>query len=63
MVGKRAVVIENGVDFDRFQGREPERPGQRLLFVGSFHRLPDIMALASSLSVCGRYFSAIGFPK
>jgi polysaccharide biosynthesis protein PslH len=43
MVGKRAVVIENGVDFDRFYS-EPERPGQRLLFIGSFRHFPNVAA-------------------
>jgi polysaccharide biosynthesis protein PslH len=43
MVGSRAVVIENGVDFDRFQP-EPERPGQRLLFIGSFRHFPNVAA-------------------
>jgi glycosyltransferase involved in cell wall biosynthesis len=43
VVGERAVVIENGVDFDRFQA-EPERPGQRLLFIGSFRHFPNVAA-------------------
>lgn len=43
VVGKRAVVIDNGVDFDRFQA-EPERPGQRLLFIGSFRHFPNVAA-------------------
>jgi glycosyltransferase involved in cell wall biosynthesis len=43
VVGERAVVIENGVDFDRFQP-EPERPGQRLLFIGSFRHFPNVAA-------------------
>jgi glycosyltransferase involved in cell wall biosynthesis len=42
-VGDRAVVIENGVDFDRFQP-EPERSGQRLLFIGSFRHFPNVSA-------------------
>jgi polysaccharide biosynthesis protein PslH len=42
-VGERAVVIENGVDFDRFQP-EPEHPGQRLLFIGSFRHFPNVSA-------------------
>jgi polysaccharide biosynthesis protein PslH len=43
IVGERAMVIENGVDFDRFQP-EPERPGQRLLFIGSFRHFPNVAA-------------------
>src|SRR5206468_4269132 len=41
--GSGARVIENGVDLDRFRP-EPERPGQRLLFVGSFNHFPNIEA-------------------
>jgi glycosyltransferase involved in cell wall biosynthesis len=42
----RAVTLPNGVDLDRFRmsKREPE-PG-RLLFVGSFSHLPNLMAIA-----------------
>src|SRR5581483_8310669 len=36
-------VIENGVDVERFQP-EPERPGQRLLFIGSFRHFPNVAA-------------------
>ncbi len=43
IVGAHAVVIENGVDLDRFQP-EPERPGQRLLFIGSFRHFPNVAA-------------------
>lgn len=43
VVGDRAVVVPNGVDFERFQAG-PERPGQRLLFVGSFRHFPNIAA-------------------
>jgi len=38
-----ATVIENGVDLDRFQP-EPERSGQRLLFIGSFRHFPNVAA-------------------
>jgi glycosyltransferase involved in cell wall biosynthesis len=37
------VVIENGVDLARFQA-QPETPGQRLLFIGSFQHFPNIAA-------------------
>ena len=37
------TVIPNGVDLERFQP-EIERPGQRLLFVGSFAHFPNIVA-------------------
>jgi glycosyltransferase involved in cell wall biosynthesis len=36
-------VVENGVDLARFSG-EPERPGQRLLFIGSFRHFPNVAA-------------------
>jgi len=39
----RSVVIENGVDLDRFRP-EPEMPGERLLFIGSFRHFPNIEA-------------------
>jgi glycosyltransferase involved in cell wall biosynthesis len=38
-----AVVIENGVDLERFHS-EPERTGQHLLFIGSFRHFPNIAA-------------------
>jgi len=37
------TVIPNGVDLARFQP-EPETPGKRLLFVGSFRHFPNIEA-------------------
>ena len=41
--GPAIRVIENGVDIERFQP-EPEPPGQRLLFIGSFRHFPNIAA-------------------
>ncbi|MGH6693399.1 MAG: glycosyltransferase, partial [Gammaproteobacteria bacterium] len=38
-----ASVIENGVDLARFTP-EPEQPGMRLLFVGSFNHFPNVQA-------------------
>ena len=38
-----ALVIGNGVDLDRFRP-EPEQPGQRLLFIGSFNHFPNVEA-------------------
>src|SRR5262249_34668476 len=43
VAGSAAVVLENGVDLDRFHP-EPERPGQRLLFIGSFRHFPNVAA-------------------
>jgi glycosyltransferase involved in cell wall biosynthesis len=41
--GAAATVVENGVDLARFQP-EPERSGQRLLFIGSFRHFPNVAA-------------------
>ena len=41
--GSNIRVIPNGVDLDRFQP-EIERPGQRVLFIGSFRHFPNIVA-------------------
>jgi ribosomal protein S18 acetylase RimI-like enzyme len=38
-----ARIVANGVDLDRFHA-EPERPGARLLFIGSFRHFPNIVA-------------------
>ena len=40
---RTGAIIPNGVDLTRFQG-EPERPGQNLLFIGSFRHFPNIAA-------------------
>jgi glycosyltransferase involved in cell wall biosynthesis len=41
--GVRSSVVENGVDLSRFRP-EPETPGQRLLFIGSFRHFPNVAA-------------------
>lgn len=41
--GPNVVVIPNGVDLARFTP-EIERPGRRLLFIGSFRHFPNIVA-------------------
>lgn len=38
-----AIVIPNGVDLQRFRP-EIERPGKRILFIGSFRHFPNIVA-------------------
>lgn len=38
-----STVIENGVDLERFRP-EPELPGERLLFIGSFRHFPNVSA-------------------
>jgi len=37
------AVIENGVDLARFR-TQPEQPGERLLFIGSFRHFPNVEA-------------------
>jgi len=37
------VVVENGVDLDRIRP-QPETPGERLLFIGSFRHFPNVQA-------------------
>jgi ribosomal-protein-alanine acetyltransferase len=39
----RPVVIANGVDLDRFTP-SPEKPGRRILFIGSFRHFPNVSA-------------------
>jgi glycosyltransferase involved in cell wall biosynthesis len=41
--GIPSIAIENGVDLERFQP-QPEQPGQRLLFIGSFRHFPNVSA-------------------
>lgn len=48
-----SVVLENGVDLERFRAA-PEQPGQRLLFIGSFRHFPNITAY--------RFFTAEVWP-
>ena len=45
MLGPAAhpTVLANGVDLDRFRP-EPETPGERLLFIGSFRHFPNVTA-------------------
>jgi glycosyltransferase involved in cell wall biosynthesis len=45
LVGATGVVIANGVDLDRFQPALPEPDPRRLLFIGSFAHLPNLLAL------------------
>jgi glycosyltransferase involved in cell wall biosynthesis len=43
--GAPAVVIPNGVDLDRFQPVPAEPEPRRLLFIGSYAHLPNLMAV------------------
>ena len=59
-------MIENGVDVARFQP-EPERPGQRLLFIGSFRHFPNnpvyVRARAGAMELAGKTDSALVYYK
>ena len=41
----RAVVLPNGVDLDRFREPSSHPEGRRLLFIGSFSHLPNLLAM------------------
>ena len=43
--GPRAVTIPNGVDLQRFRPASVEHEPNRLLFIGSFAHLPNLLAL------------------
>ena len=45
LVGNRAVTLPNGVDLDRFRPSAAEPEPRRILFIGSFAHLPNLMAL------------------
>jgi glycosyltransferase involved in cell wall biosynthesis len=45
ITGTRAVALPNGVDLDRFGVTEQAPEPRRLLFVGSFSHLPNLMAV------------------
>jgi glycosyltransferase involved in cell wall biosynthesis len=46
VTGARAVTLPNGVDLDRFHEAKREPEARRVLFVGSFSHLPNLIALA-----------------
>jgi GT2 family glycosyltransferase/glycosyltransferase involved in cell wall biosynthesis len=45
VTGAPAVVLPNGVDLDRFRPAPREPEPRRLLFIGSFAHLPNLLAL------------------
>jgi GT2 family glycosyltransferase/glycosyltransferase involved in cell wall biosynthesis len=45
VTGASAVVLPNGVDLDRFRPAPREPEPRRLLFIGSFAHLPNLLAL------------------
>ena len=45
VIGAPAVVIPNGVDLDRFQPASQDPEPRRLLFIGSFAHLPNLLAV------------------
>jgi glycosyltransferase involved in cell wall biosynthesis len=44
-VGARAAILPNGVDCERFRPHPGEPEPKRLLFIGSFAHLPNLLAL------------------
>lgn len=49
VVGARAEVLPNGVDLERFRLSRREPEPRRLLFVGSFCHVPNLIAIGSFL--------------
>jgi glycosyltransferase involved in cell wall biosynthesis len=49
VAGARAVVLPNGVDLDRFRLSQRAPEPRRLLFVGSFCHVPNLIAIGSFL--------------
>ncbi len=45
LAGEKAVSLPNGVDLERFRSSGPEPETGRLLFIGSFAHLPNLLAL------------------
>jgi len=45
LVGARAVTLANGVDLDRYRPAAGDPEPRRLLFIGSFAHLPNLMAV------------------
>jgi glycosyltransferase involved in cell wall biosynthesis/GT2 family glycosyltransferase len=45
LVGASAVTLPNGVDLDRFRPAAGDPDARRLLFIGSFAHLPNLMAV------------------
>lgn len=50
LVGAKAVTLPNGVDLERFQPSREEPEPNRILFIGSFAHLPNLIALEFFLS-------------
>ena len=46
VTGTRSVALPNGVDLDRFRVSAQPSEARRVLFVGSFSHLPNLMAIA-----------------
>ncbi len=44
-VGEKAIVLANGVDLERYQPTTAPPQPARLLFIGSFNHLPNLLAL------------------
>jgi glycosyltransferase involved in cell wall biosynthesis len=50
LVGEGAVTLPNGVDLDRFRPAAGDSEARRLLFIGSFAHLPNLLAVEFFLS-------------
>jgi glycosyltransferase involved in cell wall biosynthesis len=58
VTGAPAVVLPNGVDLDRFRPATREPESRRLLFIGSFAHLPNLLALDFFLAAVWPLFHA-----
>lgn len=58
-----AVTLANGVDLARFQPAEKEPEAGRLLFIGSFGHLPNVMALDFFLREVWPLLRAMDWPE
>jgi hypothetical protein len=45
LVGGNAVALPNGVDLERFRPTGTEPDSRRVLFIGSFGHLPNVLAV------------------
>ena len=60
VAGRQVIALPNGVDLDRFRPAQREPEPRRLLFVGSFAHLPNVMAMAFFLDDVWPRLSGLG---